>query len=202
MKIKTSRGSYFDIKSPGDSYFVIEEIAHALSHICRFTGHTKKFYSVAQHSVLCSISDGDFAFERLMHDAQEAFIGDVSSPLKRLLPCYHAIETDIENAISSQYRLNKSESASREVEFSDLTLLATEKRDLMISHADDDEQWKWLDGLLIAPLECPIRAWTSIQSKHAFLARFYQLCPDDFLIVSRWQHVLYHRVHSFGRFFI
>ena len=47
-------GNYFDLQDPSASRFEVTDIAHALSNICRFTGHTRQFYSVAEHSVLCS----------------------------------------------------------------------------------------------------------------------------------------------------
>jgi len=64
----------------------IEDIAHALSNQCRFTGHTREFYSVAQHSIHCSeLAPSEFQLEALLHDASEAYLSDLARPVKKTL---------------------------------------------------------------------------------------------------------------------
>lgn len=95
--ILTYTGLHFPLLKPEYFHFNILDIAHALSQLCRFTGHTSSFYSVAQHSVMvASLVPADQALAALMHDAAEAYLGDVSSPLKALLPDYKLIETNVE----------------------------------------------------------------------------------------------------------
>lgn len=102
--ITTINGKWFDLLKPEDFDYDIEEIALALSNICRYTGHVSRFYSVAEHSVLVSrIVPDNLALCALLHDASEAFVGDVSSPLKKLLPEYKKIEERIQKAIATHF---------------------------------------------------------------------------------------------------
>ena len=81
------------------------DIAHALSMQCRFNGHSQ-FYSVAEHSmVVASLVPHQFRLEALLHDAAEAYLGDIVSPLKALLPDYQALETKVDQAIRAKYCL-------------------------------------------------------------------------------------------------
>jgi hypothetical protein len=104
--ITTVKGNWFDILKPEEYDYDIEEIATALSNLCRYTGHVNRFYSVAEHSVLVSrIVPDSLALTGLLHDSSEAFLGDVSSPLKKLLPEYKRIEENVEKAIANHFGL-------------------------------------------------------------------------------------------------
>ncbi|CAM6433434.1 Sb35 [Citrobacter sedlakii] len=141
--IQTLSGKQFDYINSTIDDIDVEDIAGALSNICRFAGHLPEFYSVAQHSVLCSqIVSPEFAFEALMHDAAEAYCQDIPAPLKALLPDYRQIEKRTDQLIRLKFDLPLEESSV--VKYADLTMLATERRDLDI---DDSIPWVMLEGI-------------------------------------------------------
>ena len=131
--ICTHSGLYFDFTDPRPEQIEISDIAWALAHICRFGGHTKQFYSVAQHCVLAArhIEHPAWARDALLHDASEAYTGDMVRPLKNLLPEFKEIELRIEMAIAKKFNTAWSrEKAAPWVKKVDLVLLKTEQRDL------------------------------------------------------------------------
>lgn len=89
--IQTRSGEAFDLLNPKPEHVQLEDIVYALSHLCRFNGHTSRFYSVAEHSLhVCDrvLEAGHPARAQLvalLHDAHEAYTGDIASPLKQLL---------------------------------------------------------------------------------------------------------------------
>lgn len=148
-------GAYFNFIRPMP--LTVEEIAFSLAKICRFTGHCNEFYSVAQHSVLVSRL-GTTHEERvhgLFHDAVEAVVGDMSSPLKMLIPQYKEIEQKCEEVILEGLGLPRKLCAA--VKVNDLRMLAAEKHDLM---PDSAMEWAVLKGVK-APTETivPITNW-------------------------------------------
>jgi 5'-deoxynucleotidase YfbR-like HD superfamily hydrolase len=168
--IQTLSGKHFDYLNAQKDDVDIEDIATALSNICRFAGHLPEFYSVAQHSVLCSqIVPAEYAFEALMHDAAEAYCQDIPAPLKRLLPDYRRIETQVDDLIRSKFGLPLHQSDL--VKYADLILLATERRDLEI---DDGTQCLILEGVPASDLiqVVPLRPG---QAYGLFMDRFNEL---------------------------
>lgn len=102
--ITVRSGRNLDLANFDSRLVTLFDVAFALGRICRFTGHTARFYSVAEHSVLVSrMVPSDFALEALLHDAHEAYIGDVSAPLKKLLPCYQKLESHIQQQVRMRF---------------------------------------------------------------------------------------------------
>ena len=161
-------GEYFDFTEPESCAFQVSDIAHALGNICRFNGHTQPFYSVAEHSVICShMVPPEDAMAALMHDAAEAFIGDVSSPLKSLLPDYKAVERRVEQAVWS--RLGLPPTLPPSVKVADRRALAVEQRVCM---GNGDE---WGNGEPSDEDCALIRFLSPEDARAAFLDRYHDL---------------------------
>ena len=96
----TRSGVRFDVVNPRPEDVRLEDIVHSLSHLCRFVGHTDRFYSVAEHSVLVSqLCDQEAAVFGLLHDAAEAYVGDLASPVKRQVPGFAVLEERVLSAV-------------------------------------------------------------------------------------------------------
>lgn len=105
--IRTFTGKVFDIKILDPKSICIEDIAHALAFTPRFGGHLKEFYSVAQHSILVSnlLENTDQELAALLHDASEAYLGDVPSPIKKLLPDYKVLENNLSKVLAKKFKI-------------------------------------------------------------------------------------------------
>lgn len=107
--ITTYTGVEFCPSRPQSDGIVIEDIAHALSMMCRGNGHIQYFYSVAQHSINCALEASARAFSPrvqlacLLHDASEAYLADITRPVKPLLPDYLRMEKQLQNLIFDKY---------------------------------------------------------------------------------------------------
>ena len=103
--ITTISGKHFDPIEPEEELIDIQDIAHSLSLVCRGNGHVKHFYSVAQHCICCAKEAqargyGDFvALACLLHDASEAYLSDVTRPVKKDLTYYLEVEDKLQNLI-------------------------------------------------------------------------------------------------------
>src|SRR3954462_5017501 len=133
-------GAWFDFCAPASSDFTIEDIAHGLSNICRYSGQCKSFYSVAEHSILVSETAVGFEFEALLHDAAEAFLGDITRPLKQMLPDFKRIEAAVQDAVLKRFGL--AHPLPPQIKEADLRVLAAEQRQIMPPGTDG-----WLTGL-------------------------------------------------------
>ena len=173
--LQTVSGRWVNPLDPDPEQFDIEDIARALGNLCRFGGHCRAFYSVAQHSVIVSelvqqrAGDVEDVFAALMHDASEAYLGDMPHPLKHRSPLGAAFK-EAENRLEAALRAHFAIKADvPEIKRADRALLATERR------AFSAERWTWpeLDG--VEPLALELTAWPPETAAKAFLARYAEL---------------------------
>lgn len=166
--IQLSTGRYFNFEKP--AALTVWEVANALSKQCRFTGQSRRFYSVAQHAVLVSrLVPPEFAWEGLHHDDGEAVVGDMASPLKHLLPEYKAIEKRCEKPILAGFGID-AENMPPAVKRADMVARRTEQRDLM---HPSGELWTNMEG--VEPDVRRIWPMPSFIAKWMFLYRHWQL---------------------------
>jgi 5'-deoxynucleotidase YfbR-like HD superfamily hydrolase len=176
--IETSTGTRFQPLAPIVNDIWIEDIAHHLSNQCRFSGATRRHYSVAEHSVRVSLlleewgEDEDVQMWGLLHDASEAYLVDLPTPLKEcpeFLEAYQKAERVLMRAICARFSLPERQPDN--VKVADAVLLATEVRDLMPARR---EHW---DKLALKPLETRITPWwaptTSFEDASALVERTF-----------------------------
>jgi 5'-nucleotidase len=164
----------------------IDDIAHALSLVNRFTGHTTRAYSVAEHSVRCMWAVDNLlanidesirvcwrerlllTFEALMHDASEAYVADLARPIKMMpqMQSYRDMEAVVEKAIRAKYGLPKKMSPI--VKRADEIMLRTEARDLM---GPLQPGWIFREQALPAV----IKPWSADLAEYRFKEEYYNL---------------------------
>lgn len=171
--IQTYSGTEFWSLSPRSRDVKIIDIAHALSNKCRFAGHCKTFYSVAQHSVLVSRQlPKEQRLWGLLHDAGEAYFADIPNPIKRMHDLFDQIEEPIMKAVAEQFGLVWP--MPKTVKVADKILLATEARDLLpVVWKDWHELWQHM------ALEFKIEAVSPIEAKAMFLEEFCKLWLEE-----------------------
>jgi len=154
----------------------IIDIAHSLSNQCRFTGHTREFYSVAQHSVLVTEflgykvkADKQVQLTGLLHDASEAYLSDIARPVKHVeeMETYRDIEHGIQAVVCEAFGLDYPFPAV--IHKADNALLAAEQRDLMPRHRHIESLMRY---------DLPITGWDPDFAKKRFLALYTELTGD------------------------
>lgn len=178
--ILTADGRYFDFTDPDPAVITLNAIARGLANTCRFGGQCRSFYSVAEHSIWVSrLVPSHLAVHGLLHDAAEAFIGDMPKPLKELLPDYKRVEQMVEAVLFAQFGFL---SIPPEVKQIDRVMLATEQLKIM----DNRDHWVGTNEPADIVLEC----LSPEQAYRAFMCRaleldllpidhFAQGCEDD-----------------------
>lgn len=167
--VQTYSGIRFSPLNPNIDAIVIQDIAHALSMMCRFSGHIKRFYSVAQHCVLVSyLCDSADALYGLLHDASEAYLVDLPSPLKRSgqFETLKGYENILQAMIYKRFGLSEQEPKS--VKVADTKMLYTESRDLFKVMRSD---WEMKEE----PYPFKIEPLSQQDAKNLFMKRFFEL---------------------------
>ena len=149
----------------------INDIAHSLALQCRFNGHCNSFFSIAQHSVFVSkIVSPEQALAGLLHDASEAYIGDIVSPLKKFLFEFREIEKNIEKVIFERFGIEMENVNHSEIKKADKIALFTEMRDLM-----KKPHSKWDDVDSFNPHPDKIIPLIPEEAEKEFLERYKEL---------------------------
>ena len=173
--LQTVSGRWVNPFDPDPEQLDPDDIARALANQCRFGGHCRVFYSVAQHSVIVSElveqrgGDAEEAFAALMHDATEAYLGDMPHPLKHRSPlgaAFKQAEDQLEEAIRDRFAIKPGVPAIKLV---DRALLATERR------AFSAETWHWPELEGVEPLDLELTAWSPDEAADTFARRYAEL---------------------------
>lgn len=174
-QIMTRSHIMFDPLQPDPELIDIRDIAHSLSMLCRANGHFKSFYSVGQHCINCALEAAARGYSRkvqlacLLHDGSEAYLSDVTRPVKQELPQYKLIEEPLQYAIWEKY----------------LDAPLTEEETRQVFAIDDDVLWHEFVNLMGAALSdtapvlasAPVYAFTGFDiCKAEYLQLFAQLC--------------------------
>jgi len=184
--IRLRSGAYLDLSNPDCSVVQPVDIAAGLRQP-RYSAQTARYFSIAQHSVLvlrlveaqARLAGGTRGVQlrrcALMHDAAEAFIHDITRPLKILLPDYRAVEAVLERRLAQHFDIEWTAGRREIVKAADITALAIEKRDLI----GEQERWPILrdaDPEALARHRIT-RAWHPDEAEDRFLAEFHALWP-------------------------
>ncbi len=182
--MQTYTGRQFFPLAPRPEDVDIIDIAHALSMLCRYNGHVTWFYSVAEHCVhLSHAVPPEYALWALLHDATEAYVGDMIRPLKRSMPDYVLVEDHLMRVIADRFGLSQgSRYYNREapegmrdsvlipgvVKAADTAILLSEREALL---SEPPQPWS-TDG---DRLDVVIEAWSPAEAERRFLSRFTKL---------------------------
>lgn len=171
--METYSGQKFFFENPEPGTIMIEDIGHALGQLCRYGGHSKRFYSVAEHCcilawwVASQTGDSQLALDALMHDATEAYLVDVPRPIKHRLRGYKEIELRLASLIAAKFGL--SDPLPEIVHQADSRVLRDERRQVMLHN---DHPWG-SDSL--EPLNVDIEFWGPRQATSRFMSAYEYL---------------------------
>jgi hypothetical protein len=175
MKAQPRKGEWMQTRAglaywpadPRPEEVLIDDIAHALAMLCRYGGHCRRFYSVAEHSICVSrLVPPEHALVGLLHDATEAYLVDLPRPVKRMLPAYRELEDANWKAIATKFCLPVSMSDC--VKRADFDMCLAEQKALM---TPAPAPWGIQGEVPNITIEC----WPPAVAASRFLERFYEV---------------------------
>lgn len=183
-------GAYLDLADPDCTRIDAADIAAGLRQL-RFSGQTREAYTIAQHSVLVlqlveplarqlgARSGDELRWCALLHDAPEAFLHDITRPLKGMLPDYKRIETAFEARFAKAFSVRWTEPRRRMVKMADLQALAIERRDLCPETADR-RNWPVLASIMPETIAGVVvgQVWSPAEAEERFLEAFHRIRPS------------------------
>ena len=176
--MQTFTGRKFYPMAPAAEDVDIVDIAHALSLQCRFNGHVDHFFSVAEHCILMSQSvPAEDALWALLHDATEAYVGDMISPLKHSMPEFAAAEDRVMDAICERFGLEPGMPDA--VHDADRRILLTERNALM---SRTSQPW---DADALTPLRVTVIGLAPHAAEARYLQRFHELAGTSLVSAAQ-----------------
>jgi hypothetical protein len=168
--IATASGRAFNVLTPNYLDIDIEDVAAPLSKQCRYGGHTKRFYSVAEHCVhVARYAPKPLKLEALLHDGSEAYLLDIPRPIKKAMPEYRTLEDNLMAAVAARFGIHWP--VDPEVTDLDNRILHDEVAQAMVI---PPVPW----GIPGEPLGVELQFWTPDQACAEFLAAFRHYCED------------------------
>lgn len=168
-EFRLAHGGYFNIKKPIWYHVRLKDIAHSLSMVCRYNGHTPRFYCVAEHLIHCGCQAQMYGWSLavqqavFMHDAAEAFCQDIIRPLKRQLKAYKIIEARIEECVARQFQIDFDKHATK-----------IKKVDNEVFVAEKNYMWpdkdRWYSARGVKPIVLKLNHYSPSRAKSKFLA--------------------------------
>lgn len=168
---ETASGRRFNLESPSVADVHLPDIATSISRQNRYLGHTFNTYSVAEHSYWCwwlarkdGNTDPTFLRTVLMHDAHEAYVGDMPRPVKLLCPDFVALEQRVQDAVYARFGLGEEFGVgTNSIKYYDNAITRAESRAMMTSRGED---WDW-DGVPV--VDVPFFCWDADVARFHFL---------------------------------
>lgn len=155
------------------------DIAHGISMQCRYNGHVKRFYSVAEHCVVMSEylegigASANDSLYALLHDATESYVGDMVRPLKKHIPLFSQIEDGVMVAIAERFGLDSAVMPDT-VREADNRILLDERAELL---GEATAAWSVED---LTPLGVQIKGWDPFVAKELYLMRLEDLTGETY----------------------